>query len=56
MKKLKDQTILILDCKKIKDHKIFNPNANLIAINSDIDKAFQSIHQKIMTKIKKLCQ
>ena len=55
MKQLKVETILILDYKKRKYHKIFHSNANLIAINSDIDEAFQSMHQNIMKKIKQIC-
>ena len=52
MKKLKVQTILVLDCKKIKDFKIFRSTAKLIASDLDIDEAFKSMHQSIMTKIK----
>ena len=46
------QAILILDYKKKNDCKIFHSSAKLIAIDSDIDEAFRSICQSIMTKIK----
>ena len=52
MKKFKVQAILFLDFKKRNDHKILYSNANLIASDSDIDEAFKSMHQNIMTKIK----
>ena len=32
--------------------KVFHSNAKLITSDSDIDKAFKSMHQIIMTKIK----
>ena len=50
-KKSKVQTILVLDYKK-KDLKIFHSSAKLIASDSDIEEAFKSMHQSIMTKIK----
>ena len=50
-KKFKVQKILILDYKKRNDRKIFNSSAELIDGDSDIDEAFKSIHQSIMTKI-----
>ena len=34
------------------DHKIFHSSAELITSDSDIDEAFESMHQSIMTKIK----
>ena len=52
LKKFKVQTILVLDYKKRNDHIIFHSSAKLIASDSDIDKAFISMHQSIMTKIK----
>ena len=52
LKKFKVQTILVLDCKKRNDRKIFHSSAKLIAIYPDIDEAFKSMHQSIMTKIK----
>ena len=33
--------------------KIFHSSTKLFSNNSDIDKAFRSIHQSVMTKIKK---
>ena len=41
-----------LDYKKRNNHKIFYSSAKLIASDSDIDEAFKSMHQSIMTKIK----
>ena len=52
LKKFRAQTILVLGYKKRDDHKIFHSSAKLIASNSDIDEAFKSMHQSIMTKIK----
>ena len=52
LKNFKVQTILVLDYKKRKDRKIFHSSAKLIAIDSDIDEAFKSLHQNIVTKIK----
>ena len=37
---------------KRNDGKISHSNAGLIASDSNIDKAFKSMHQSIMTKIK----
>ena len=51
MKKFKVQ-IIFLDYQTRNDHKIFHSNAYLIASNSDIDKAFKSMDQNVMTKIK----
>ena len=51
-KKCKVQTVLVLGLKKRNDCKIFHPCTKLIASNSDIDKAFKSMYQSIMTKIK----
>ena len=53
LKKFKFQTILVLDYKKRNDCKIFHSSAKLIANDPDIDEAFKSMHQNIMTKIKK---
>ena len=53
LKKFKVQNILILYYKKRNDHKIFHSCTKLIASDSDIDEAFKSIRQSIMTKIKK---
>ena len=52
LKKFKFQTTLILKYKKRNDHKIFHLSAKLIASDSDIDRAFKSMHQSIKTKIK----
>ena len=52
LKKCKVQTILVLECKKRNDRKIFHSSIKLIASDSDIDHAFISMHQSIITKIK----
>ena len=52
LKRFKVQTILVLDYKKRNDIKIFHSSVKLIANDSDIDEAFKSMHQSIMTKIK----
>ena len=52
LKKFRVQTILVLDYKKRNHCKIFHSCTKLIASDSDIDKAFISMHQSIMTKIK----
>ena len=51
-KKLIIQTILVLNYKKRNDHKIFHSSAKIVAGDSDIDKAFISIQQRIMAKIR----
>ena len=53
MKKFRVQTVLVLNYDKRNDHKIFHSSVKLITSDSDIDKAFISMHQRIMTKIKK---
>ena len=50
LKRVKVQTILVLEYKKASDHKVFHSSAKLIASDSDINEAFKSIHQRIMTK------
>ena len=50
--KFKIQAILVLDCNKRNDLKVFHPSAKLIASHSEIDKAFKFIQQIITTKIK----
>ena len=50
-KKFKVQAVLVLDYKKINDRKIFHSSTKLIASYSDIDEAFKSMDQSIMTKI-----
>ena len=52
LKKFKFQKILVLEYKKRSNHKSFHLRVKLIAGNSDIDEAFISMHQSIMTKIK----
>ena len=57
LKKFKVQTILVSEFKKIDAHKviykIFLFITNLNLNDSDIDNAFRSMHQSIITKIKK---
>ena len=53
LKKFKVQPILVVDYTKRNDPKIFHSSTKLIASDSDIDEAFKSMHQDIMTKIKK---
>ena len=55
LKKFKAQAIFILDYKKRNDGKIFYSSAKLIASDSDIFKAFISMYQGIVLKIKKIC-
>ena len=52
-KKFKAQTVLVLDYKKRNDCKIFHSSAKLITSDSDIDEAFKSMYQRVMTKTKK---
>ena len=52
LKKFKVQKILVLDYKKRNGRKIFNSSAKVIAIDSDINAAFNFMHQSIMTKRK----
>ena len=52
LNKSKVQITIILEYKKRNDRKIFNSCTKLIASDSDIDEAFKSMHQSIMTKIK----
>ena len=52
MKEFKIQTKLVLNYKKWYDGKIFHTRAKLIASDSDINEAFKSMHQSIITKIK----
>ena len=51
-KNFKVQAILVLDCKKRNDCKIFHSCAKLIASDSEIDKAFKPIHESIMPRVK----
>ena len=50
LKKFRVKTIRVLDYKKRNDCKIFYSCTKLIASDSDIDEAFTSMHQTIMTK------
>ena len=52
LKKIKVETILVLEYKKGNDRKIFHSRAKLIASGSDIDETFESMYQNIMMKIK----
>ena len=56
LKKFKVKTFFVSENKKIEDHKtmrkVFHSCANLIADDSDIDKAFGLIHQSVVKKIK----
>ena len=52
LKKFKVQSILVLEYKKRNDHKILHSSAKLTVSDSDIDEAFKSMYQSIMTKIK----
>ena len=52
LKKVKVQTILILDYQKRKDCEVFHWITKLLDSDSDIDEAFKSIHHGIVTKIK----
>ena len=53
LKTLKVQSILVWEYKKRNDCKIFHSSAKLIASDSYFDEAFKSMHQSIITKIKK---
>ena len=52
LKKFKVRKILVLHYKKRNDREIFHSNTKLIDSDSDIAKAFKSMYQSIMTKIK----
>ena len=52
LKKFKVKTVLVLDYKKRNDCKIFHSSTKIIASDSDIDEAFKSMDQSIMTKTK----
>ena len=60
LKKFKVHTNLLFKNKNINDHKpmhkIFHPTAKLLLNDSDINKAFRSLNQSAMTKIKNLSQ
>ena len=52
LKKFKVQTVLVLNYKKRNDSQIFYSCTKLISSDLDIDEAFKSMDQSIMTKIK----
>ena len=52
LKNFKVQAILVLEYKKRNNRKIFHSRIKLIASDSDIDEAFKSMRQSIITKIK----
>ena len=56
LKKFTDQTILVLDYKKINDRRIFYSCTKLLSNDSDINEAFKSMHLSIMTKINYACK
>ena len=54
LKKFKVQKLLFLKYKKRNDGKIFHSSVKRIPCDSEIDEAFLSMHQGIMTKIKSI--
>ena len=52
LKLFKLQSLLNLEYKEKNDRKIFHLGVKLIASYSNIDEAFKSMHQRIITKIK----
>ena len=52
LKKLKVQTVLVYDYKRRKRSQNLHSRTKLIVSDSDIDEAFKSMHQSIMTKMK----
>ena len=52
LEKFKVQTTSDIDCKARNNRKIFHLSTKLIACDSDIDGAFKSMHQSVMTKMK----
>ena len=52
LKKFKVQTTSVIDYKARNNRKIFHLSTKLIACDSDIDGAFKSMHQSVMTKMK----
>ena len=51
LKKFKVQTIFFLAFEKRNHRKIFHSSVKLIATDSGIDEACNSMHQRIITKI-----
>ena len=43
---------MVLENKKVDEHKLTHLSAKLIVTNSDIDKLFWAMHQSVMTKTK----
>ena len=52
LKKFRVQTVLVLDYKKRNDSQIFYSYTKINASDLDIDEAYKSMHQSIITKIK----
>ena len=52
LKKFKVPTTSVIDYKTRNNRKIFHSSTKLIACDSDIDGAFKSMHQSVMTKMK----
>ena len=56
LKKFNVQSVLVLEYKKIGDHKAmhktFHSSTKLITNDLDINKAFVSMHLNVMTKVK----
>ena len=48
LEKIKVQLVLVLQYKKVNDCNGFHSSIKLIASDSDIDEAFESLHQSIM--------
>ena len=51
LKNFKVQAILVLEYENINNCKLSHSSGKLIARDSDIDEAFKSMHQSLMTKI-----
>ena len=56
LRKFKVGTVLVLDYKKRNDSQIFHSCTKLIASELGHDKAFKSIYQIIISKIKHACE
>ena len=56
LRKFKVGTVLVLDYKKRNDSQIFHSCTKLIASELGHDKAFNSIYQIIISKIKHACE
>ena len=53
LKQFKVQTMLALEYKTRNGREIVHSSTKLTASDSDIDEAFKSMHQSIITKMKK---